>query len=93
MHIISFDIGATKTAIAVMDFEGRFLERPAILEPTPQDYQEAIGQFRAVLSDLYDHYDIKCIAGGAPGLDGNSGQFVRNPSIFLCGGGIALQAV
>jgi len=80
MYIVSFDIGATKIATAVMDFDGRFLERPIILEPTPQDYQEAMGYFRATLNDLYRRYDIRFIAGGAPGLDVNSGEFVRNPS-------------
>lgn len=80
MHIISFDIGATKIATTVIDLEGRFLEHPTILEPTPQDYQEAMVHFRATLHDLYSRYKIDFIAGGAPALHGNSGQFIRNPS-------------
>ena len=91
MHIVSFDIGATKTAFAVMNFEGTFLERPTVLEPTPQDYKTAMGHFRDALNDLYSRYDIRFIAGGAPGLDGNSGQFVRKLSNLPLWGGHSLK--
>ena len=58
-YVFAFDIGATKTAVAIMDFEGRFPERPIVIEPTPQDYQEAMGRFRIILEGVYSSYDIK----------------------------------
>ena len=82
MHIVSFDIGATNTRIAVLDLEGRIIERrEERTKPTPN---EAMPFFRQTLGGFYNNpdYHITYVAGGAPAVVGGigNGYFIDKPS-------------
>ncbi|HLC60322.1 MAG TPA: ROK family protein [Candidatus Nanoarchaeia archaeon] len=93
MHsVFVFDIGATKIATAVMDYEGNFLEPVRILQPTPQDPGGAVRYFHETLEHSLNDLNIKAISGGAPALEaGGNGHFMANPSNLPHWGGISLK--
>lgn len=79
MYIL-FDIGGTKTRIAVST-DGKGFRDPHIF-PTPQSYEEGIQTITAHIHDLLQGARLEAIAGGIPGpLDEAHTTLVRAPHL------------
>ena len=80
MYYLLFDIGGTKTRLAVSSDRKSFGE-PKIV-PTPKNFNEAIALFQKVASELRGSEKITAAAGGIAGpLDKEKAKLVNSPNL------------
>lgn len=79
MYLV-FDIGATKMRLAISE-NGQKLNEPKII-PTPQNFQEAMTQFKQLTQELIGSEKIAAAAGGIKGsLDKKEGVLLNPPNL------------
>ncbi len=80
MKYLLFDIGGTKTRIA-LSTDGKSFGEPRVI-PTPKEFAEGVSLFRDVALELSGGKKIKAVAGGIAGpIDREKTMLVNSPHI------------